>query len=120
MFRRLAPFAAVLLLAAALPSLAHAAGFVKELENALKRGGDSAKTTLVLHPAGGEEVVLTADDYESYEIHLDGELPVALEMYAGKGAKKHDIWINLSRCTYWRMDIEKIDKKWNYDFHFYY
>lgn len=100
---------------------AHAAGFEKELTNALARGEKGkADTLLVLHPSGGDAVEITPADFESYEIHMDGHIPVAIEMYAGKGKKKNDIWINLMRATYWRMDIEKIDGKWNYEFHFYF
>jgi hypothetical protein len=118
----LSPLAAALLLSLALPSLAHAAGFMKELENALKRGDkERASTTLVLHPGGGEEVTITPDDFDSYEIHYsEDKLPLAIEMYSGSGAKKNDIWINLMQCSYWRMDIEKKDGRWHYVFHFHF
>ena len=104
-----------------LPAAAEAAGFMTELENALKRGDrDRATTKLILHPGGGTEVTITPDDFESYTIHMDEKIPLAIEMYNGSGDKKNDIWINLTRCSYWRMDIEKIDKRWNYTFHFYF
>lgn len=118
-----------LLFSLVMPGQADAADFIKELKNATKRGArDKADTTFVLHHSNGEETSLSGSDYETFTLRWmergDGsfsdEYPMFLELYKGSGEKKHNIMINIASATYYKLDIEEIDGRWRYDFHFYY
>ena len=128
LFRCLALCLSLLLV---VPVEAEAASFQKELRNALKRGPKDGHTKFVLHMAS-ETIEITAADFDSWDgllmgMVVDGRPPNAwdffpshIEMYKGSGDSKHNIMINLDIATYYRMDIDKIDGKWHYDFHIYY
>lgn len=105
----------------ALPGTALANTFVTELRNALARGASGeAVTKLVLHKPASEDITITASDFTSWDLHLDGRIPVGVELYKGQGREKHDIWINLGTAIYWRMEVEKVGGAWHYDFHFFF
>jgi hypothetical protein len=114
-----------LLLPLLLAAPAHANSMLKEMTNAVELGaGDSARDELVrftLHFGAEEPVVVTGKDYDTFKIFASDEgLPTQLELYAGKGEEKHNILINVAAARYYRLNIEKRGRDWEYDFHFYY
>lgn len=104
---------------------ASAGSMMTELSNAAKqgsKGGMKAElVTFTLHfGTGAEPIVVTGADYESYELHEQGGVPTHLELFAGSGSEKHNILINIDAARYYRLNIEKVDKDWRYDFHFFF
>ena len=124
-------FALCLSVLLVVPVEAEAASFRKELKNALKRGPKDNSTTFVLH-ISGETIEITAADFDTWEAHLfeiGGSetfpnpwdfFPSHIEMYKGSGDTKHNIMINLIDAAYYRMDIDKEEGGWRYEFHIYY
>jgi len=49
-----------------------------------------------------------------------GGAPSSFELFNGTFEKKYNIIISLQNAIYYKLDIEKVDGKWEYKFHFYY
>jgi hypothetical protein len=111
-------------LALFLATPAHAGSMLKELTNAAALGqGDGPKddqVTFTLHFGGGDPVVVTGRDYDSFEMHEREGVASALELFAGKGDEKHNILINIDGARYYRLNVAKKYGEWHYEFAFYY
>lgn len=108
------------LLPAALPG-----SMLKEISNAVELGaGDGPGDDLVafnLHFGSEAPVVVTGHDYDSYKLYQsETGVPTALELYAGKGEDKHNIYINIEAARYYRLNVSKAAKDWHYEFEFYF
>ena len=111
---------AIVACALSIATLAMGASFEKEIRNALKRGKEGF-TFFHLHLPNGETIVVTGSDYDNHVVHVDNlGLPVSVELFSGSGSKKHNIFINIRRATYYKLDIEKDSGEWHYEFHFYF
>ena len=97
-----------------------AGSFVQELRNSIARARDGNIVEYTLHFPDGQEKMFTGADFTSGRLIEQGGAPAAFELFNGTFDKKYNIVISLQKAIYYKLDIEKIDAKWEYRFHFYY
>ena len=112
----------VLLVAFALISVfsSKAGNFITELENSIDRANKGSKVEYVLHFQNGKIKTITASDFKGGNLVSYKDRPLYFELYKGHGSKKSNIMINLTTPIYYKLDIEKVNGKWNYIFNFFY
>lgn len=110
----------VFLLTLSIVFMAYAGYFAQELRNSMSRARDGNLVEYTLHFPGGEEKLFTGADFTNGRIIEQGGAPAYFELIHGKYEKKYNIVISLQNCIYYKLDIEKVNSKWEYRFHFYY
>lgn len=110
----------ILLLTLLITSTISAGNFITELKNSIERAHKGSKVEYILHFQNGKVKKITASDFKGGEIITYKDRPLYFELFKGHGNKKSNIMINLTNPIYYKLDIEKVNGKWNYIFNFYY
>ncbi len=111
-------FLVVLLTVAVVVSFA--GSFITELENSIDRAHKGSQVEYVLHFQNGNKKIITASDFKTGNLVSYKDRPLYFELFKGRGDLKSNIMINLTTPIYYKLDIEKVNGKWNYVFNFYY
>jgi len=110
----------VFLLTLSIYLTAYAGNFAQELRNSIARAKDGSLVEYTLHFSNGTEKMFTGADFTSGRLIEQGGAPASFELFNGTFEKKYNIVISLQNAIYYKLDIEKVDGKWQYIFHFYY
>lgn len=99
---------------------AFAGSFAQELRNSIVRAKDGSLVEYSLHMPDGTTKMFTGADFTSGRIIEQGGTAASFELFKGTFDKKYNIVISLQNAIYYRLDVEKVNDKWEYRFHFYY